>query len=91
MAYFRPQEGGPASKWPLAADLDGDGCPEVVVPDRGSLPPRNVDLYGGVRVLDGRTGQTRWAKPLWPGMKNGSDSLANLLAVPDLDADGTRT
>ena len=39
MAYFRPQEGGPASKWPLAADLDGDGCAEVVVPDRGSLPP----------------------------------------------------
>jgi outer membrane protein assembly factor BamB len=90
MASFTPQEGGPASKWPLAADLDGDGCAEVVIPDQGSLPPRNVDLYGGIRVLGGRTGQTRWAKPLWPGMKNGSDSLAHLLAAPDLDADGTR-
>ena len=35
MTYFRPQEGVPAREWPLAADLDGDGRAEVVVPDIG--------------------------------------------------------
>ena len=59
MAYFNPQEGVPAREWPLAADLDGDGCAEVVVPDVGSLPPRNFTGYGGVRLLDGRNGQTQ--------------------------------
>ena len=47
-------------------------------------------LYGGVRMLDGATGETRWDCPLWPGMKYAYDSLVHLLAAPDLDADGTR-
>jgi hypothetical protein len=87
MAYFRPQDGVPAREWPLAADFDGDGRAEVVVPDLGALPPRNTTLYGGVRMLDGRTGETRWVARLWPGLKSGSDSLAHLVVAPDLDAD----
>jgi outer membrane protein assembly factor BamB len=90
LAHFKPQEGVPAREWLLAADLDGDGRAEVVVPDIGSLPPRNLSLYGGVRLLDGRNGQTRWVRHLWPGMISRSDSLAHLLVAPDLDADGTR-
>ena len=45
--------------------------------------------YGGIRMLDGASGETRWDRPLYPGMKSGSDSLVHLLAAPDLDADGT--
>ncbi len=46
--------------------------------------------YGGIRVLDGVTGVLRWDCPLYPGMSYAYDSLIHLLAVPDLDADGTR-
>ncbi len=77
MAFFRPQVGVAAREWILAADFDGDGCAEVVVPDVGALPPRNLGLYGGVHLLDGRTGKTRWVGQLWPGMKSGSDTLAH--------------
>ncbi len=72
----------PVRDWPVAADLDGDGRAEIVVP--------HVGMVGqGVRMLDGATGETRWDCPLWPGMKFAYDSLVHLLAGPDLDADGT--
>jgi len=90
MAYFKPQAGISAHVWPLITDFDGDGRAEIVVPHVDALPPRNGTLYGGLRVLDGPTGQPRWHKPLWPGMQFGPDTLAHLLAAPDLDADGTR-
>jgi hypothetical protein len=90
MAYFKPQERVTRQEWIKAEDLDGDGSAEVVVPDVGALPHPGSRIFGGVRLLDGRTGQTRWAAPLWPGMISGSDSVAHLLIAPDLDADGTR-
>ena len=46
--------------------------------------------YGGIRMLDGVTGEPRWDCPLYPGMHYAYDSLIHLLAAPDLDADGTR-
>ena len=89
-ASFRPQDGVRAGEWLLAADVDGDGRAEVVVPDVGALPPRKGARYGGVRMIDGPTGQTRWVRPLWSGMDFGAGSLAHLIVAPDLDADGTR-
>ena len=89
MARFMPQNGVRARGWLLAADVDGDGRAEVVVPDMSTRLPRDPWFYGGVRMLDGATGQTRWVQRLWPGNQSASDSLAHLLVAPDLDADGT--
>jgi hypothetical protein len=72
--------------WPIAADLDGDGRAEVIVPEVASLNP---GTYRGVRMLDGSTGETRWFHALRPHTQ-ARDGLEHLLAGPDLDGDGTR-
>jgi tRNA A-37 threonylcarbamoyl transferase component Bud32 len=82
MSFFRPMPAVLARDWPVAADLDGDGRAEIVVPHLGQVGQ-------GVRMLDGATGETRWECPLWHGMNFAHDSLVHLLAGPDLDADGT--
>jgi hypothetical protein len=90
MSFYRPVPAVAVRDWPLAADFDSDGRAEVVVPHVDALPSRNNRaLYGGIRMLDGATGETRWDCPLWPGMISGSDSLVHMLAGPDLDADGS--
>ena len=92
MSFFRPMPAVPVRDWPLAADLDGDGRAEIVVPHLGSLVSATGSSFrscGGVRMLDGATGEERWDHPLWPGMQYAFDSLVHLLAAPDLDADGT--
>ena len=60
-----------------------------MVPDHDWLGWKRV-TYGGIRLLDGTSGQPRWSCPLWPGMNDASDSVIHLLEAPDLDADGTR-
>ena len=45
---------------------------------------------GGIRMLDGATGEPRWDCPLWPVMSGPWTGLIHLLAAPDLDADGVR-
>jgi outer membrane protein assembly factor BamB len=90
MAYFKLQPGISAPPWILPVDFDGDGSVEIAVPDDGALPPPASRIFAGVRLLDGRTGRTRWVAPLWPGVISESDSVAHLLAAPDLDADGAR-
>ena len=82
MSFYRPVPAVPVRDWPVAADLDGDGRAEIVVPHVGAAGQ-------GVRMLDGTTGETRWECPLWPGMKFAYDSLVHSLASPDIDADGT--
>ncbi len=52
-ALWRRYDLNLAIPWPQAADLDGDGAPEVVVPDSDASAR-------GVAVLDGRTGELRW-------------------------------
>ena len=89
MPFFRPMPAVRMRDWPLAADLDGDGRCEIVVPHVDRLDWRGGS-YGGIRMLDGVTGVPRWDCPLYPGMSYAYDSLIHLLAVPDLDADGTR-
>ena len=87
-SYYRPIPAVPVRDWPLAADFDGDSRAEVVVPHH-DFPPRNIGRYGGVRMLDGLTGETRWDCPLWPDGHYAYDGLVHMLAGPDLDADGT--
>jgi hypothetical protein len=71
--------------WPLVADLDGDGQPEIVVGDVGVIRP--VGYYRGVRMLDGATGRTRWVSE-FSRLRRG-DGLYHLMQSPDLDGDGT--
>jgi hypothetical protein len=47
--------------WPVVADLDGDGNPEVLVPYSNAANPNG---WVGVEVLDGATGQRRWRRRL---------------------------
>jgi PQQ-like domain len=76
-----------ALDWPVVVDLDGDGRCELVGPDAGAMALAGG--YGGVRVLDGFTGQTRWIRPMRPETK-GDDGLVRILDAPDLDHDGVR-
>ncbi len=85
--YDQSERGVPSGDRPLAVDLDGDGRSEIVVSDSGAMPP--LDGYRGVRLLDGRAGTTRWRRPLRPET-SAKDGLAQLVAAPDLDGDGTR-
>jgi hypothetical protein len=71
--------------WPLVADLDRDGKPEIVVGDLGLLGPGAY--YRGVRMLDGATGAPRWVHPLSPVIQRG-DGLFHLIEGPDVDGDG---
>jgi len=96
------------SEWPLVADLDGDGRAEIAIPDVGSIPPGKGkgpvsappgttsltvgNHYGGVRLLDGATGQTRWIHPLQHDKTQFwryRGDLAHLIVGPDLNGDGT--
>jgi tRNA A-37 threonylcarbamoyl transferase component Bud32/outer membrane protein assembly factor BamB len=75
------------SAWPLILDVDEDGLSEVVVPDSGPTSPRGG--FRGIRMLDGRSGQPHWTRPMQPQTK-ADDGLVQILDVPDLDGDGSR-
>src|SRR5262249_33139141 len=53
----------PEFTWPVVADLDGDGRPEVVVPYSNGHEGWDHG-WVGVEVLDGATGQSRWRRRL---------------------------
>jgi serine/threonine protein kinase/outer membrane protein assembly factor BamB len=75
------QDSGPPPDWPVLADLDGDGRPEVIVPTRAGAE------WGGVSVLDGETGRERWHRGRLAA--NGAQ-VDHILVGPDLDGDGHR-
>ena len=85
--YESMQEGGPPPDWPMVVDLDGDGRSEVLVPH--SNPITQPDNSRGVLLLDGKTGRTRWYRPMRPPATS-NDGLAHFVEAPDLDGDGTR-
>jgi hypothetical protein len=76
-----------------AADLDGDGSIEVVVP----IGEVNVNVCGGLVVLDGLTGSFKWRFTTYDTMVNTtgnpvpdglSDQVISTPALGDLDNDG---
>ncbi len=75
------------SSFPLVADLDGDGKAEILVPDAGPMAP--AAAYGGVRLLEGCTGETRWRRAMRREI-SAESGLAEAVIAPDLDGDGTR-
>jgi outer membrane protein assembly factor BamB len=81
----------PEFTWPVVADLEGDGRPEVLVPHC------NVNQgwdsgWVGVEVLDGATGQSRWRRRLARASGGSAErsGIAHLIVGPDLDGDGHR-
>jgi serine/threonine protein kinase/outer membrane protein assembly factor BamB len=85
-AYEDEWTGLPMESLPVA-DLDGDGIAEVVVPFWGPRWPS--EDQGGVRMLDGQTGRTRWTRPLWAASRPPTVVL-HIVTGPDVDRDGTR-
>ena len=85
--YVEANSGLAAPDYPAIVDLGGDGGPGIVVADSGTMRP-GVG-YRGVRMIDARTGTTRWRRPLRP-QTSGKDGLVQIIAGPDLDGDGTR-
>jgi outer membrane protein assembly factor BamB len=66
-----------------AADLDGDGTLEVILPD-GYSTPGSVMQAGTLTVLEGADGQQRWQiQGMFPYEHLGSE-----LKLQDLDSDG---
>jgi outer membrane protein assembly factor BamB len=79
---------GPMS-WPVVADLNGDGKPELLVPYGA---PFGKGGWIGIEVLEAATGKSRWRRALCRAYDGSAEHLevAHLLAGPDLDEDGHR-
>jgi aminoglycoside phosphotransferase (APT) family kinase protein len=74
--------------WPLVADLDGDGKPEIVVPT-GEFAGETK--WAGVELRDGATGAVRWQRTVERSSRFGQLQQVNRVLVgPDLDGDGCR-
>jgi outer membrane protein assembly factor BamB len=87
-------------EWPLVADLDGDGQPEIIVPwdpERLAKPDQR-QVHLGVRVLDGATGAVRWEQRLGLAHRAALENLGyqrpwtglRLRIGADIDGDGHR-
>jgi serine/threonine protein kinase len=79
----------PDATWPRLADLDADGCPEVLVPYQTAVGPKSLRRFSaGVRALDGRDGRLRWSHRLLTDRD--INSARQFVAAPDIDGDGCR-
>jgi outer membrane protein assembly factor BamB len=74
-----------APRWPVVADLDGDGRSELIVPNGSSRQAWSTrEAWGELEVLEGTTGVSRWKRRL----KTMDQQLEHVLAGPDIDGDG---
>ena len=78
-------------EWPLVVDLNTDGACEVIVPQGSSLESVNQGSnryygtpWGGLEVLDGRTGGAIWNRQL----ATMDQFLERFTVGPDIDDDG---
>lgn len=73
--------------WPLMANLDGDGRPEVILP---GIRESGSDVSDGCRVLNGITGEPRWTRR-FPRRGGFTHHIPEQFTVgPDLNGDGER-
>ena len=85
--YDQSQLGGPVPGLSARSLIStASGGVGIVVADSGALPTGWG--YRGVRLIDGRTGATRWRRPMRPHTA-AKDGVAQIIAAPDLDGDGT--
>jgi outer membrane protein assembly factor BamB len=74
--------------WPVVADLDGDGRPEIIVPT-GDF--EGETKWSGVLVCDGADGKERWHRTLSRSDRSGQVQQVNRFVVgPSRAADGCR-
>jgi outer membrane protein assembly factor BamB len=74
--------------WPVIADLDNDGKPEIIVPT-GDF--EGDTKWSGVQVLDGATGTVRWLRKLSRSSRFGQVQQVNRILVgPKQASDGAR-
>ena len=71
----------PAKEWPVVGDLDGDGLAEIIIPNVSQPGP-----FGGIEVLDGRTGQSRWNRKL----RCMDKQIERFIIGPDINARWSR-
>lgn len=77
----------PRHIWPLAADLDGDGKTEVILP---GVREEGSQVSDGCRVLNGLTGEPLWTRRI-PRRAGFTHWRPEQYTVgPDLDGDGHR-
>jgi hypothetical protein len=77
-----------ALTWPVIADLDGDGKPEVVLP---AADFEDDTKWSGVQVREGSTGAVRWLRKLSRSSRFGKVHQVNRFLVGPPSADGSRT
>ena len=88
LGWERPPQPEGMRAWPWVVELDDSHRPEVIVP----MIPANGGNYfygwGGVELLDGATGASRWQHRL--RLQNDVLCCDRLLVGPDIDGDGRR-
>ncbi len=78
--------------WPWVVELGDNHRPEVIVPIfpamNGNVFHDNIRRWGGIEVLDGATGESRWKRRL--KLQTKVLCCDRLLVGPDIDGDGRR-
>ncbi len=73
-------------KWPVSADLDGDGRAEVIVPDDSELLTRGSAGRSSLVVLSGDQGKVLWKQAI----RHADTQIERIVVGPDINGDKHR-